>query len=110
MAQADNDGNTALMRATTQGHLERCALAQGRLESVRAMLVRAAAPWSPGTHALFTAGAKARAVELLRIGWLLARRVQALAAESDATAQVEVAFRDVWLGHVMPLVIKRSTA
>jgi hypothetical protein len=70
-----------------------------------ALIASAAAPWSPETHALFPAGAKAFAVELLRIGWLLARRFQSLFADT----QVEVAFRDAWLGHVMPHAIERSS-
>ena len=37
--------------------------------------------------ALFPAGAKARAVELVRVGWLLARRLQTLVGE---TGQVEM--------------------
>jgi hypothetical protein len=71
-----------------------------------ALIVSAAAPWSPKTHALFPAGAKARAVALLRIGWLLARRFQDVFA---GTAEVEVALRDAWLGHVMPHAIERSS-
>jgi hypothetical protein len=72
----------------------------------RAALMSAAAPWSPKTHALFPAGAKARAVEFVRIGWLLARHLQGLFAD----ANVEIAFRDAWLGHVMPYAIERSSA
>jgi hypothetical protein len=71
-----------------------------------ALIASAAAPWSPKTHALFPARAKARAGELVRIGWLLARRCESLVADA---AQVEVAFRDVWLGHVMPHAIERSS-
>jgi hypothetical protein len=71
-----------------------------------ALIVAAAAPWSPRTHALFPARAKARAVEMLRIGWLLARRFQCFVA---GESQVEVALRDVWLGHVMPHAIERSS-
>jgi ankyrin repeat protein len=69
-----------------------------------ALIASAAAPWSPMTHALFPAGAKARAVELMRIGWLLARRLQGDFAHAT---QVEVALRDAWLGHVMPHAIQR---
>jgi hypothetical protein len=72
-----------------------------------ALIVSAAAPWSPKTHALFPAGAKARAVELLRIGWLLAGGFQSCVADAR---QLEVAFRDAWLGHVMPLAIERPSA
>ena len=71
-----------------------------------ALIVRAAAPWSPRTHALFPAAAKARAVELLRIGWLLARRVQRLVTDAS---DVEGAFRDAWLDHVMPHDIARAS-
>jgi hypothetical protein len=42
----------------------------------------------------------------VRIGWLLARRFQGLLAD---TTQVEVAFRDAWLGHVVPHAIARSS-
>jgi hypothetical protein len=80
-------------------------LAGDRANDGRAALIAsAAAPWSPATHALFPAGAKARAVELLRLGWLLARHLQCLIAD---TTEVEVAFLDVWLGHVMPQAVER---
>jgi hypothetical protein len=66
-----------------------------------ALIALVAAPWSPQTHALFPAGAKTRAVELLRLGWLLARRLQAVLADMT---QVEVALRNralvvLGLGH-----------
>jgi hypothetical protein len=69
------------------------------------LISSAAAPWSPRTHRLFPAGAKARAIVLLRIGWLLARHLQGLLAD---TTQVEVAYRDVWLSHIMRHAISRS--
>ena len=75
-----------------------------------ALIVAAASPWSPATHALFPAAAKARAVALLRLGWLLARQLQADdASEAEGAFEVEGAFRDVWLGHVMPHAIERSS-
>jgi len=52
------------------------------------------------------AAAKARAVELLRVGWLLAHHLQAVVTEAS---QVEMALRDAWLGHVMPHAIERSS-
>ena len=70
-----------------------------------ALIVSAAAPWSPATHGLFPAAAKARAVALLRVGRQLARQLQSLVADAS---DVEGAWRDVWLGHVMPLAIERS--
>jgi hypothetical protein len=83
------------------------SLASARLRShdVRAkVIVTAAAPRSSRTQALFSAGAEERAVELLRIGWLLARRVQSCVA--DATL-LDIAFRDLLLGHVMLHAIER---
>jgi hypothetical protein len=71
-----------------------------------ALIVSATTPWSPWTHALFPAGAKARAVELVRIGWLLARRLQDDVVDAR---QVEGSFRDAWLG-VMAHAIERSSA
>jgi hypothetical protein len=35
---------------------------------------------------------------LLKVGWLLARHLDGLSDTIDG----EIAFRDVWLGHVMP--------
>jgi hypothetical protein len=93
------DAPTPLSLATAR------LLSSEQLDDGRAALIAsAAAPWSPKTHALFPAAAKARAVELLRIGWPLARRCESLVADA---AQVEVAFRDTWLGHVMPHAIER---
>ena len=83
----------------------RLLLGDGADDGRAALIVRAAAPWSPGTHALFPAGARARAVALLRIGWLLARHLQGALAAND-----EVAFRDAWLGHVMPHAIERASS
>ena len=80
-------------------------LGDGSDDGRAALIVRAAAPWSPRTHALFPAGAKARAVELLRVGWLLARELQ----EASAAHAVEMAFRDAWLGHVMPHALERAS-
>jgi hypothetical protein len=71
-----------------------------------ALIIAAAAPWSPTTHALFPAAAKARAIELLRVGWLLARCIQSCVADAS---DVEMAFRDVWLSHIMPHAIERSS-
>lgn len=41
-------------------------------ETTVALVVRAAEPWSPATHELFPAAARARAVALVRLGYLLA--------------------------------------
>jgi hypothetical protein len=94
--------------APTPVSLATARLLQGALldDGRAALIVSAAAPWSPKTHALFPASAKARAVELLRIGWLLARQLQNLRV---GATQVEVAFRDTWLGHVMPQAIEYTS-
>jgi ankyrin repeat protein len=41
-----------------------------------ALIASAGAPWSPDTHALFPAGAKARAVELLHIGHVMPHAIE----------------------------------
>jgi ankyrin repeat protein len=107
VAGADVRAGDAKADAPTPLSLAAARLLQGdRSDDGRAaLIVSAAAPWSPRTHALFPAGAKARAVELLRIGWLLARHLQDLTA---GATHVEYALRDAWLGHVMPHAIERS--
>jgi hypothetical protein len=52
-------------------------------------------PWSDGTHELFPPRGRARAVELLLAGHLLARSLQRFAGQ-------ETALLDVWVAHVMP--------
>ena len=99
VGDGEADAPTPLSLAAARLLLLGDGAGDGRAE----LIVRAAPPWSPGTHALFPAGAKARAVELLRIGWLLARHLQ----DASAANEVEMAFRDAWLGHVMPHAIER---
>ena len=48
-----------------------------------------------------------RALALLPLGSLLARRFQELVAHR---VEAEGALREVWLGHVMPLTIERGSA
>ena len=61
---------------------------------------RAAQPWSPATHHLFPEAARARAVDLLRIGNKLA-----FGGRFDGE---EVALYDVWRGHVMAIAVTRE--
>jgi hypothetical protein len=67
------------------------------------LVVRAAAPWSPEVnHSLFQARARARAVELLLLGHLLARERLELVIAGQA-------FIDVWVEHVMPRALARTS-
>ena len=64
-----------------------------------AMVIRAAAPWSPSSHNLFPELTRIRACMLLRLGHLLA-----------ASANFEgetVAIVDAWLHHVMAHALSR---
>lgn len=79
-------------------------LASDPLDERAALVVRAAAPWSPCAHDTFPDAARSRAVELVRIGAQLARVVED--SVEDAT-HAQLAFRDVWLAHVMPHAIDR---
>ena len=65
-----------------------------RLQSVE---MSARAPWSPATHALFDADARALAVRMLVSGYLLAARRMAGGSEG--------AFTQLWLSHVLPAVM-----
>ena len=58
------------------------------------LILRACAPWSPTTHTLWPAPKRARAIELCRVGQLLARRKLHPAEEGS--------FFDAWLWFVMP--------
>jgi hypothetical protein len=70
VAGADVRAGDGEADATTPLSLAAARLRRGdRSDDGRAaLIVRAAAPWSPKTHALFPVGAKARAVEFVRIG------------------------------------------
>jgi ankyrin repeat protein len=66
---------------------------------VSALLLRAAEPWSESSHELFPAAARTQAVEVMRLGYLLAAARYA----TEATALV-----DVWRQYVLPHAITRS--
>ena len=69
-----------------------------------AVILRAAAPWTPGTHALWGPGARARAVELCKLGYMLARHVDDMPG-CRTKASIQGALVDAWIGHVMPHAI-----
>jgi hypothetical protein len=64
------------------------------------LVVDAAAPWSPHNHALFPKAARARAIELLLLGCLVARE--------QRFACCETALIDVWRQHVMAHAVTRQ--
>ena len=64
-----------------------------------AQLVLAASVWSESSHQLFPEGARMRAAQLVRIGFLLSRQ--------DRFANNAQAVMDTWRGFVMPHVITR---
>ena len=68
--------------------------------SAAALVLAAAQPWSAGTHALFPAAARARAVELTLLGHRISRLPR--------FAGKETAIFDVWVYHAMPLAVCRS--
>lgn len=77
--------------------------------TVGAALIRqAAGPWTPATHRLFPAAARARAVSLLNIGYQLRTRVRT-AANGSAPDLHLGAWTDVWMFHIMPLLVHRHS-
>jgi len=69
------------------------------------LVLQAARPWSPDTHALFPAAARALAALLLITGHLLSRGQ--LVAEGPGGPG---ALLDVWVGWVMPHAVRRDEA
>jgi len=70
--------------------------------AVTQTLQRAAQPWSMHNHDLFPDAVRARAVELLRVGYLLVQGVTSL-------AMMPRAWTDVWVSHVMRHALCRTT-
>ena len=65
-----------------------------------ALLLLAAAPWSPASHGLFPAAARARAATMLRLGHMLSARF----------AGQEAAWTGIWLEIVMPRALDRGVS
>ena len=68
-------------------------------------MLRASQPWRPQTHALFPAAARARAVELMRLGRLLSNQPRFADVRSAA-----VGLNDVWMSIVVPHAVGRGYA
>ena len=58
------------------------------------LILRASAPWSPAAHELWGWQQRARAVELLKVGYQLRDRYRCVDA-----------ILDVWIAHVLPLCV-----
>ena len=69
-----------------------------------ATILRAAAPWTPATHGLWGAGARARAAELCKLGYMLARHVDDLPG-CRGKGSIQGALVDAWIGHVVPQAV-----
>ena len=76
---------------------ERASAVDGEVSE---LVLRAARPWSRVSHELYPDAARARAVELLRLG-------QQLSIQPRFTGE-EQAVVDVWITHVMPHVVRRA--
>ena len=79
--------------------------------SAAELVLRAAAPWSPGAHELWPEPARRRAVELLRIGYALAwgKAMGALGGDEAKGGRLcqPAALLDVWRDCVMPEALRR---
>jgi len=83
------------------GHVLATGLDEAARGTAAACLVlRAGQPWCPTNHSLFPAPARARAVELVRIGFLLSRAPRFAGAGPQAVM-------DVWRAFVMPHAVER---
>ena len=66
------------------------------------LVLQASRPWEPMNHALFPAAARKLAVELLRLGLLMALDPRCSAGPAAAGL-----WPDLWLMNVMPLLVTR---
>lgn len=100
-AGADVHSHTSAPDAPTPVSLARALAAGGRapLGSAADLILRAAQPWCPHTHALFPRAARERARELVIVGYLLAAQPRFAAVSRQV--------QDVWVAHVMPHAVRR---
>jgi len=70
-----------------------------RAPAAALLIVDAAQPWRPHTHALFPRKARERAATLLRLGLLLSRQERFLGAE--------VSLADAWREYVIASAVSR---
>jgi len=84
--------------APTPLSIARAQLVEHPEHASAALVAAAAGPWSRETHRLFPVGARARAVDLLIVGHLVAARFAC--GEEEACV-------DVWLDRVLPFAIER---
>jgi CO/xanthine dehydrogenase Mo-binding subunit len=94
IAGAQMPGTSPLMIAATLRALLAERTPEGSL-----LVLRAAEPWSPESHSLFPPKARARAMELVRLGASLARQFK------EGTCEGEL--NEVWRSSVLPLAIRR---
>ena len=67
------------------------------------MLLKAAEPWSTGTHQLFPAAARQLAVTLLLLG-------HEVAAQMGSDAGAVGSLSDAWVEAVLPFAIERTSS
>ena len=68
-----------------------------------ALIRRAAAPWSPASHSLFPTAVRNRAVEVVRLGYLIAWDEERFDSREGAAPELA----DIWRGFVLPRVVVR---
>ncbi|EOD17217.1 hypothetical protein EMIHUDRAFT_316373 [Emiliania huxleyi CCMP1516] len=66
-------------------------------------LVLKAAEWSPQSHELFPTAARKRAVEVMRLGYLIAWDEERFDSREGAAPELA----DIWRGFVLPRVVVR---
>ena len=93
--------NHAMSRDATMPATEAGSTDGAADTSAVALVLQAARPWSPTTHALHPAAARAWAVEMLLMGHRLSRL--------ERFSPVAGGLFDVWMAGVMPLLISRDS-
>ena len=94
------------MRASVLGDFLLPQLARNLQPAAEAVevgrLILKAAEWSPQSHELFPEAARKRAVEVMRLGYLIAWDEERFEGEGAAPGLV-----DLWRTHVLPHAVRR---
>ena len=70
-------------------------------------LILKAAEWSPQSHELFPTAARTRAVEVVRLGYLIAWDEERFDTSTAVRERLQTELADIWREFVLPWVVVR---
>jgi len=78
---------------------------QPAAEAVVGRLILKAAEWSPQSHELFPTAARKRAVEVVRLGYLVAWDEERFDTSTAVRERLQTELADIWREFVLPWVV-----